>query len=240
VRALPSGSLEFLGRGDGQIKLRGHRIELGEIEARLAQHPRLQEVAARLWEVAGQPELVAYVRPISGAAPEALELRQHLQSHLPAYMIPTHFVALETFPRTANGKLDRKALPPPSPAQRSAATYQAPRTPAETRLADIWREVLGVERVGAHDSFFELGGHSMKAVQVLARVQEAWRVDISLRVLFEQPTLEAMAKYLEAQQQPGKAAGVPPPLVALPRQARRVQAASRAELNLPDSPPKKD
>ncbi|MDY7229484.1 amino acid adenylation domain-containing protein [Hyalangium rubrum] len=239
VRALPDGTLEFLGRGDGQIKLRGHRIELGEIEARLAQHPGVQEVAVRLWDVAGSPELVAYFRPGSGAAPDAQALREHLRPHLPAYMIPTHFVSLETFPRTNNGKLNRQALPPPTASQRAAADFQAPRTPLEIRLAEIWREVLAVAQVGLSDNFFDLGGHSMKAVQVLARVQEEWRVDVSLRVLFEQPTLGAMAKHLEAQQ-PGKAAASPPPLVALPRQARRVQATSRAELNLPEPSKKQD
>ena len=237
VRALPDGTLEFLGRGDGQIKLRGHRIELGEIEARLAQHPGVLEAAVRLWDSAGGPELAAYFRP-GPAAPDAPALREHLRSHLPAYMIPTHFVALESFPRTANGKLDRKALPPPTGAQRVASEFVAPRTPLELRLAEIWREVLGVGQVGLHDNFFELGGHSMKAVQVLARVQEVWHVEVSLRVLFEQPTLEAMAKHLEAQQ-PGTASSSPPPLVALPRQSRRVQATSRSELNLPELPSKK-
>jgi len=233
ARRLSDGSLEFLGRGDGQVKLRGHRIELGEIEAWLARHPDVRETAVRLWEAAGGQELVAYVRPSPGTAPDARALQEHLRPHLPAYMQPTHFVVLETFPRTANNKLDRKALPPPVEAQRSAAEYVAPSTPEEQRLADIWREVLGVERIGAHDDFFALGGHSMKAVQVLARVQESWRVELSLRVLFERPTLADMAKHLAASR-PVDSRGSPPPLVARPRQARRVQADSRAELNLPE------
>ncbi|ATB48688.1 non-ribosomal peptide synthetase [Corallococcus macrosporus] len=232
VRALPDGTLEYLGRGDGQVKLRGFRIELGEIEARLAQAPGVQEAAVKLWDVSGHAELVAYVR--ADTAPEALTLRQHLAAHLPAYMVPGHFVMLESFPRTANGKLDRKALPAPSSSQRASAAYEAPRTPTEVQLAAIWRDVLAVEQVGARDSFFDLGGQSMKAVQVVARIQETWKVDVSLRVLFEHPTLEALAKHLESLQQPG-APAAPPPLVARPRQARRVQAATRAELNLPDS-----
>ncbi|AKQ65586.1 Non-ribosomal peptide synthase [Myxococcus hansupus] len=236
VRALPNGTLEYLGRGDGQVKLRGFRIELGEIEARLAQVPGIQEAAVKLWDVSGHAELVAYVR--GAPAPDALTIRQHLQSHLPAYMVPSHFVTMETFPRTANGKLDRKALPAPSANPRASAAYEAPRTPTETQLAAIWRDVLAVEQVGARDSFFDLGGQSMKAVQVVARIQEAWRVDVSLRVLFEHPTLEALAKHLESLQQPGPSAA-PPPLVARPRQARRVQAATHAELNLPDSTSKK-
>ncbi|MBZ4418505.1 non-ribosomal peptide synthetase [Myxococcus sp. RHSTA-1-4] len=239
ARRRPDGSLEFLGRGDGQVKLRGHRVELGEIEARLALHPGVAETAVRLWEAASGPELVAYVRPAPGASPDAPALREHLRAHLPAYMLPTHFVVLESFPRTANNKLDRKALPRPTQAQRSSAGYTAPRTPDEQRLADIWREVLGVERVGVDDDFFALGGHSMKAVQALARVQEAWRVDVSLRVLFEHPTLGAMAKHLETSR-PADSRPAPPPLVARPRQARRVQADSRAELNLPDPPSKPD
>ncbi|MFP2903720.1 amino acid adenylation domain-containing protein [Pyxidicoccus sp. 3LFB2] len=238
VRALEDGSLEFLGRDDGQIKLRGFRIELGEVEARLVQHPQVREAAVRLWDLAGNQELVAYLCSGDGAVPDAQTLREHLRSHLPAYMLPSHFVTLESFPRTANGKLARKALPAPTASQRTTSTFQAPSTPVEVRLAEIWREVLGVERIGAQDDFFALGGHSMKAVQVLARVQEIWHVDVSLRVLFEKTTLESMARHLESPQ-PSKAAA-PPPLVALPRQARRVQATSRSELNLPDPTFKKD
>ncbi|MFP2957382.1 amino acid adenylation domain-containing protein [Myxococcus sp. 1LA] len=232
VRALPDGTLEYLGRGDGQVKLRGFRIELGEIEARLAQVPGVQEAAVKLWDVSGHAELVAYVR--ADTAPEALTIRQDLAAHLPAYMLPSHFVVLESFPRTANGKLDRKALPAPSANQRASAVYEAPRTPIEVQLAAIWRDVLAVEQVGARDSFFDLGGQSMKAVQVVARIQETWKVDVSLRALFEHPTLEALAKHLETLQQPG-APAAPPPLVARSRQARRVQAATRAELNLPET-----
>ncbi|WP_163777850.1 non-ribosomal peptide synthetase [Myxococcus vastator] len=234
VRALPDGTLEYLGRGDGQVKLRGFRIELGEIEARLAQVPGVLEAAVKLWDVSGHAELVAYVRSGAEAAAEALSIRQHLAAHLPAYMLPSHFVTLESFPRTANGKLDRKSLPAPSANPRASAAYEAPRTPTEVQLAAIWRDVLAVDQVGARDNFFDLGGQSMKAVQVVARIQESWKVEVSLRVLFEHPTLDALAKHLETLQQPG-APAAPPPLVARPRQARRVQAATRAELNLPDS-----
>lgn len=223
ARALPGGTLEFLGRGDGQVKLRGYRIELGEIEARLLQHPSVQEAAVRLWQAGGEAQLVAYVRPAPGASVDSPAVLQHLRLHLPAYMIPSQLVVLEDMPRTANGKLDRKALPAPGAAQRSAAVaFVAPRTPLEQRLAELWQEVLGVPRVGVLDSFFDLGGHSLKAVQLLARVQEAWAVELSLRTLFQHPTLEEMARYLEAQQ-PGQS---PPPLVAQPRQARRLKRPS--------------
>ncbi|WP_338868505.1 amino acid adenylation domain-containing protein [Myxococcus stipitatus] len=234
ARRRSDGALEFLGRGDGQVKLRGHRIELGDIEARLAQHPGVAETAVRPWGPASDPALVAYVRPGPGSTLDEAALREHLRAQLPAYMLPTYFMVLESFPRTANNKLDRKALPPPEVSARAAATFIAPSTPDEQRLADIWREVLGVERVGMDDDFFALGGHSMKAVQALARIQEAWRVEVSLRVLFEHPTLGAMAKHLEAAR-PAPSRPAPPPLIARPRQARRVQADSRADLNLPDS-----
>ncbi|MFY2561289.1 amino acid adenylation domain-containing protein [Corallococcus terminator] len=233
ARRRPDGSLEFLGRGDGQVKLRGHRVELGDIEAQLARYPGVAEAAVRPWGPAGDPALVAYVQPVPGTTLDEAALREHLRAHLPAYMLPAHLVVLTSFPRTANNKLDRKALPPPATDSRASATYVAPRTPDEERLANIWREVLGVERVGVDDHFFALGGHSMKAVQALARIQEAWRVDVALRVLFEHPTLGAMAKHLETLR-PSESRPAPPPLVARPRQARRVQADSRAELNLPD------
>ncbi|MCP3166613.1 amino acid adenylation domain-containing protein [Myxococcus qinghaiensis] len=233
ARRRADGSLEFLGRGDGQVKLRGHRVELGDIEAQLARYPGVAEAAVRPWGPAGDPVLVAYVQPVPGTALDEAALREHLRSHLPAYMLPAHFAVLASFPRTANNKLDRKALPPPATDSRASAAYVAPRTPDEARLATIWCEVLGVERVGVDDHFFALGGHSMKAVQALARIQEGWRVDVALRVLFEHPTLGAMAKHLEMLR-PSESRPAPPPLVARPRQARRVQADSRAELNLPD------
>ncbi|AGC43405.1 non-ribosomal peptide synthetase [Myxococcus stipitatus DSM 14675] len=239
ARRRPDGSLEFLGRGDGQVKVRGHRIELGDIEARLAQHPGVAETAVRPWGPASDPMLVAYVRPRPGVTLDDAALREHLRAQLPAYMLPASFVVLESFPRTANNKLDRKALPPPDVGARTAAAFVAPRTPNEQRLADIWREVLAVERVSLDDDFFSLGGHSMKAVQALARIQEAWRVEITLRVLFEHPTLGAMARHLEAAS-PAPSRPAPPPLVARPRQARRVQADSRADLNLPDSSTQSD
>src|SRR5690606_24494046 len=156
VRWRSDGSLEFLGRADAQVKIRGFRIELGEIEAALAQHPAVREAAV----VAPQDEtggrrLVAYFAPLPGAAPSADELRRFLAETLPPYMIPTALIEMPALPHTPAGKVDRQALPAPTDATlATSSAYVAPRTPLEEELAALWREVLGVDRVGVEDSFF--------------------------------------------------------------------------------------
>jgi amino acid adenylation domain-containing protein len=203
VRYRPDGHLEYLGRIDHQVKLRGVRIELGEIEAALAQHPAVREAAVVAHEDGpGGPRLVAYVVPTQEPGPTVSELRRFLGQRLPAAMVPAAFVLLETLPLTPSGKLDRRSLPPPSllrPAREDR--YVAPHTPSEQQVAAIWCELLGVERVGIHDNFFELGGHSLLAMQLLFRVQDATQVEVPLSSFFETPTVAHMAAIIDTARQ---------------------------------------
>ena len=190
-RWLPDGTIEFLGRNDFQVKIRGFRIELGEIESRLLDHSDVREavVIAREDEP-GEKRLVAYV--VSSADLRAETLRDHLSEHLPEYMVPSAFVALESFPLTPNGKLDRKALPAPDGAAYVTRVYEAPQGEVETKVAAIWEEVLAVERVGRHDNFFELGGHSLLAVKMIERMRRMG-LNADVRALFNSPTLSGLA-----------------------------------------------
>jgi amino acid adenylation domain-containing protein len=214
VRWLADGTLEFMGRLDAQVKIRGFRIEPGEVEAVLQREPGVRECVVAVREDApGEKRLVAYV--VGGA--EAGELREALRRSLPEWMVPAAFVALDALPLTPNGKVDRKALPAPDSAPDEEA-YVAPRTPVETEMAAIWAEVLGHERVGATDDFFvALGGHSLAATRVVSRVRAALGVDLPVRALFESPTVEALARAVEAS----RAGGAAPARVAkIPRAAR--------------------
>jgi amino acid adenylation domain-containing protein len=208
ARLLPDGQLDFLGRVDQQVKLRGMRIELGEIESALARHPAVADAAvlAREDEPAG-PSLVAYVVGEVAAA----ELRCHLQQHLPEAMIPTAFVSLPRLPLTANGKLDRRALPSPAPAAGADGRRYA-LTPGEEMLAALWSEVLGRDGIGAHDSFFDLGGHSLLATQVVSRIRQLFGIEVPLRRLFEAPTLGELAQEVERARRT-TSLPAPPPLV---------------------------
>ncbi|MEO0852456.1 MAG: amino acid adenylation domain-containing protein, partial [Cyanobacteria bacterium J06648_11] len=175
ARYLPDGRIEYLGRIDNQIKLRGYRIELGEIEAVLAQAPTVKAAIASVFANAtGDRRLVAYVVPTQPNAVSVSELKQFLQNRLPDYMVPSTFVIQDAFPLTPNGKVDRRALPPPSGDRPElATTYTAPCTPTEELLASLWAEVLDVERVGVRDNFFDLGGHSLLAIRLSSRTQVA-------------------------------------------------------------------
>jgi amino acid adenylation domain-containing protein len=190
------GVIEYLGRMDRQVKVRGCRVELGEVEAALREHPAVREaVAVAREETPGDVRLVAYVVPrdVEGGAP-AEALREHLKEKLPEYMVPSVFVTLEALPLSPNGKLDHRALPAPNRARAgTAGSYVAPRNPVEEAVARIWAEVLGVERVGIHDNFFDLGGHSLLATQALSHIQQEFPVDIPLRRLFEEPTVATLA-----------------------------------------------
>ncbi|KAF1026602.1 MAG: Tyrocidine synthase 3 [Pseudomonas sp.] len=188
VRYLPDGSLEFLGRNDFQVKLRGLRLELGEIEACLAAHPALHEVAVLIRD----ERLVAYFT-LSDTAPGLEALRTHMLAHLPEYMVPAAFVQLDRLPLSPAGKLDRKALPEPGLDAVISRDYAPPQGDVETLMAGIWAEVLKVERVGRHDHFFELGGHSLLAVNLVARLRKAG-LDVDARTLFSQPTLAELAQ----------------------------------------------
>ncbi|HEU4881856.1 MAG TPA: amino acid adenylation domain-containing protein [Longimicrobium sp.] len=195
ARWLAAGELEFLGRRDFQVKVRGYRIEPGEIEARLAEHPEVREavVLAREDEP-GDRRLVAYV--VGGQAASAEALRAHLGAALPAYMVPAAFVRLDAFPLTPTGKLDRRALPAPDGESEARQGYEAPVGETEEALAEIWAEVLRVERVGRHDHFFDLGGHSLLAVRVISRVRQLLGVEVGIADLFEKPVLSALAQHV--------------------------------------------
>jgi amino acid adenylation domain-containing protein len=200
-RYLPDGNIEFLGREDFQVKIHGYRIELGEIEAALAEHPGVRAfVVNAAGEPRGEKRLVAYFVP-DGDAPRVDEMQSFLRSKLPEYMVPSAFVMLDALPLTANGKVDRAALPLPEHAEQTTANaYVAPRTPVEAELASLFSQVLGVDRVGVHDNFFALGGSSLNAVGLIHQVREQFHVDIPLRTLFESPYISTFAlRVLECQ-----------------------------------------
>ena len=213
ARHLPDGSIEFLGRRDQQVKIRGFRIELGEVEAVLAAAPGVREAVVMAREdTPGDRRLVAYVR--GDAAPG--DLRRWLRERLPDYMVPAVFVPLAALPLTANGKVDRQALPAPE-RQSGGELFVAPRTPVEEVLAGIWATVLRLDRVGADGHFFALGGHSLLAAQVMSRLRGAFGVEMPLRELFEAPRLADLAVRIEAARRSG-AMPPAPPLVAVSRQ----------------------
>ncbi|WP_159882307.1 non-ribosomal peptide synthetase [Paenibacillus puerhi] len=197
ARWLPNGEIEFLGRIDNQVKIRGHRIELGEIETRLARHDAVKEAVVIAREVEGQQELCAYVVGREGAAIDQTELKRHLKEGLPAYMIPSWFVELDSIPLTNNGKVNRKALPAPDPVSRAGGEYEAPRNETEETLARIWSQVLHAEAVGVHDHFFDLGGHSLKATVMAGEIHKQLQVKIPLRELFQRPTIRELGEYIE-------------------------------------------
>ncbi len=213
------GLLEVLGRMDFMVKLRGFRVELGEVEAALSRHPAVRDAVAMVrQDTPGVQRLVAYVVARGGQpAPTSAELRDFLRESLPEHMVPSACVLLEALPLTANGKVDRKALPSPSALSPEGEHFEAPRTPTQQVLASIWAQVLGLERVGAHDHFFELGGHSLLATQVMARAREAFQVELPLREFFETPTLSGLAQRLDAAKGAGKAPQLSP-LVPVPRE----------------------
>ncbi|MCA1612749.1 MAG: amino acid adenylation domain-containing protein [Acidobacteria bacterium] len=199
ARYSPDGQLEFIGRFDHQVKLRGHRVELGEIESALRGHPSVRESAAAvLDDAAGDRRLVAYVVPKHNQSPSVEGLQSFLREKLPEYMVPSAVVTLEALPLTPNGKLAREALPAPGRAQAgSGVEFVAPRTPIEETLAGIWAQVLGVDKVGVHDNFFRLGGHSLLVAVLMSRVRNTFEVRLPVRTLFESPTVAELALSVE-------------------------------------------
>jgi acyl carrier protein len=208
VRYLPDGTMEFLGRRDFQVKLRGVRIELGEIEATLCLHPSVSHaVVVAREDRPGDKRLVAYVvAAVAESVPSTGVLRAFLQEKLPDYMIPSAFVSMEALPLIANRKVDRRALPAPElERSRLETKFVAPRTQVEKVLAKIWCEVLGLERVGVHDNFFELGGHSLLATRVVSWIRQEFHVNMKLGYFFEMPTIAGMAESIETLQWKTKA-----------------------------------
>jgi amino acid adenylation domain-containing protein len=216
-RTLPDGTLEFLGRIDHQVKIRGVRIELGEIESVLGQHPRLADAVVVARPVgSGEKRLAAYVVPEGGLDAVGIEeLREHLRSKLPDYMVPESWVFLAALPLAPNGKADRERLPEPQWVS-SQRGYVAPRNAVEELLATVWAELLGLERVGVQDGFFELGGNSLLATQVASRVRSMFRVELPLRTVFARPTLAELAEDV-AELLRREAGSAAPPLLPVPR-----------------------
>jgi hypothetical protein len=201
----PDGAIEYLGRNDQQVKIRGHRVEPGEVEACLMCNPVVKEAVVLAREhVPGERRLVAYVIP---AIPNTQwtdrnteALRTHLKAALPEYMVPSAFVTLHRLPLTPNGKLDQRALPTP---ERLVQQYETPQGPVEEILAEIWQGLLHVQRVGRRDDFFELGGHSLIATQLMVRIRSSLAVDVPMRAVFRSPILWELAAEVEGLRQAG-------------------------------------
>ena len=197
ARLTATGRIEYLGRADFQIKLRGFRIELAEIEAVLAQIDGVADaIAAVRTDGPDEPRLVGYIRPRDGASVNLADVRAHLREKLPIYMVPAHLVTVTAWPRTPNGKIDRKALPAPAGDTPSQADYVAPQSEAERKIAEIWTAVLRVERVGVNDNFFDLGGHSLLIVSLQGKLSAAFGREVKVVDLFRFPTVHALARHL--------------------------------------------
>ena len=202
-----SGELEFLGRLDQQVKIRGFRVELGEIEQALRAMPAVANAVALMRiDRPGQPRLVAYVVPASGAdASLRQQMQDRLSGLLPGYMLPTAYVLLEALPLTPNGKIDRRALPMPGDAAGQDRDIVAPRNEIEQAIAGIWQDALGVRQIGVTDSFFDLGGQSLIAASLLSTLRQSFKVKLPMRVFFAGPTVERMARaILELEERPGR------------------------------------
>lgn len=203
-RYLPDGNIQFLGRADDQVKLHGYRIELGEIEKNLASCPLVHKCLVLVRQLPpGDRRLVAYVLPAAGASPTASDLRQYLADRLPVYMLPNHYLLLETFPLLSNGKVNRAVLPLPDQERPVLEQSFAPAvTPGEHKLVAIWSKLLGVERIGIHDNFFELGGHSLLAIRLISEIEKQMGVHLSLTALFENPTIYQVGRFIDSEQKP--------------------------------------
>lgn len=200
ARWLPDGTIEYLGRMDLQVKIRGYRIETSEIEAVMLGLEGLKEAVVTVYtDSSGSKQLAAYYTTETGAS--VPEVRTRLAAMLPDYMVPASCLRLDRMPLTANGKVDRRALPEPEPILAAAGTYTAPQTRLEEELAEIWQEVLGVDRIGVHDDFFALGGHSLKAMSLLSAIHKRLYVQLPMKELFAAPTLSRLALRIEGSSQ---------------------------------------
>ena len=221
-RWLADGNIEFLGRNDFQIKLRGFRIEQGEIEAALRQHPQVREVVIDVYEpLPGDKRLAAYCIAETGQRPSIAELHNFLKPLLPAYMLPACYVFIDSLPLNRNGKLDRKALPPPT-ADSDPRDYATPRNEVESRLIDIWKQVLGVSQIGIHDNFFDMGGYSLLAVTLLQQIKQDFDLELELGRIYHAPTIAELAVEMFSDRQipwyslaPIQTQGSRPPLFSI-------------------------
>ena len=226
ARYRPDGNIEFLGRLDHQVKIRGHRIELGEIETVLDQHLAVrQAVVVAREDVPGDQRLVAYLVPDHHQKLSASTLRDYLENKLPEFMVPSNLIILDVLPLTPNGKIDRRALTAPDQTRPDMVegTFVAPRTPVEKKLAKIWAKVLRVKRVGVHNNFFKLGGHSLLAMQVPLRIRRTFDVDLPLQTFLKVPTIAGLAEKLEEQMQgQTQKTGPNSEIIVSPEKARRM------------------
>lgn len=211
ARFLDDGRIDFLGRIDGQIKLRGFRIEAGEIEAEICRHPSVQAAAVKVIEIAGDRQLAGYIVPKSGTNPSTMELRMLLQQRLPDYMIPASFTPLATLPLNRNGKVDRAALPTPNAASTATTSSRPACEDTERRIAKITGEILGRDPVGATDDFFHIGGHSLLAIALIAKLKAEFGVDVPPSELFQTPTVEHLAEVVRVKT--GVISAVPTPQI---------------------------
>ena len=235
ARYLSDGRIDWLGRSDHQVKIRGFRIELGEVEAALAQHPEVRGAIVTAFQRGEDKRLVAYVIPANEKNSSTESLRGFLKARLPDYMVPAMFSFLETFPLTSNGKIDRKALPPPDQRRSDPnGTFVAPCTVTEKLLAKIWAEVLQLDRVGVHDNFFELGGHSLSAMRLISKISSALNRSLGLKLLFMHPSIAELAVVLDEIRSDEPSSDVPKPCgrAARPRQLPPVEFERRPLLSL--------
>jgi aryl carrier-like protein len=198
VRHLPSGDIEFIGRIDNQIKYRGFRIELGEIESVILDYTSVNNAIVLLREDENKPkQLVAYIIPKACMDINQGDLRTFMRRKLPEYMVPVSFIVLENYPLTPSNKVDIKALPLPSEENlKQSVEFVAPRDETEMLMAEVGSELLGIEKMGVFDNFFELGGHSLLATQFVSRIKSRLKKEITLKMLFEHPTIAELAEEL--------------------------------------------
>jgi acyl carrier protein len=225
VRRLGDGTLEFLGRADDQVKVRGYRVELGEVEQVLRAHPAVAQAVVLL---RGE-SLAAYAVPKQtgyaashGDRPTTESLLTWLTGQLPDYMVPSAVLLLDALPLTPNGKVDRAQLPDPEGGASAESQYVAPRTEAETQLAAIWADVLKRDQIGVTDDFLTLGGHSLLAIRVLGKISKTFGVRLPLRTLFDAPTIEQLAQRIEAERTPAAVAAPDTGIISRSRDAYRI------------------
>jgi amino acid adenylation domain-containing protein len=217
ARYLADGQIDFIGRRDFQVKVRGFRIELEEVEAALSSHPAIRQCVVTVRSEGTEKQLVAYAVLDEARAIKAADMRSFLHGKLPEYMVPTQFITLDAFPLTPNGKIDRRALSTLEfKTPETSEGYAASRTMIEEMLVGIWSEVLDISRVGIRDNFFDLGGHSLRAVQMVSRIREVFQKELPIRLLFENPTIEAVAAFIESERN-SSGNKVPPPLKRIDR-----------------------